>query len=252
MKPRPRRRLANGYAPGRDGVVNAPHVQWQHRLAIGNVHASAADTIAFADALFAGNIIASETIQREIAQSSEGYPLGWHFDTLTLENGQALQQFSASGSTRGFSAELHHIPNAGLSIALLANTGGMYFGALADALAHISLGEAADLPSPPMLRRILASGSEIEAFLASLPQDQQHAIEVYQFGYELIRANFGQDAVTSMRWVSRILPDEADALVGLGDAHLRVGLNEEAKAAFEQALALEPAHAGARQRLDQE
>lgn len=249
---RPQSRLANGYAPGRDGVVNAPHVQWQHSLAIGNIHASTADTIAFADALFAGDFITTQSIQNELAQTSEGYPYGWHYDALTLESGQSLPRFSASGSTRGFSAELHHIPDTELSIALLANTGGMYFGPLAEALARISLGETADIPSPPMLRRFLASGLEIEAFLASLPQDQQHAVEVYQFGYELIRANFGQDAVASMHWVTRILPDEADAQVGLGDAYLRVGLDEEAEAAFEQALALQPDHAGARQRLDQD
>ena len=248
----PVERLANGYAPGRNGPLNAPHVEWRHSLAIGNAYATAEELIDFARGFLGGELIAPEIIETHIAQPSGGYPYGWHYSEAELNEQTQLARFAASGSTRGFSAELHHYPDAELSIAITANTGGMYYGPLAETLAQASLGLDTMPIEPPLLRQFLAQTESADRFLDQLTETPETDLTAYQFGYELIRANFGHDAIAVFEWLASRLPQEADVWVGLGDAQRRTGNTEAARQAYQHALDVQPGHSAAMNRLSDE
>ena len=77
--------------------------------------------------------------------------------------------------------------------------------------------------------------------------DTEAAMEI--IGYQMLKMGDGPAAVALLEDNRRDHPDSAAAQFGLGRAYRASGRRDEARAAFERALALDPKHERARQAL---
>jgi CubicO group peptidase (beta-lactamase class C family) len=144
--------LATGYAT-KETLVPAPAMAWSLPFAGGGICATAGDLLKWQEGLERGRFLpaASLTAMREPTRLDDGtaidYGLGTRIGTLGR-----LRIYGHTGTGGGFNNTLVSVPDARLSIAVLANTDPAPTSAIADAIASSVLGvepiSEADLDVP--------------------------------------------------------------------------------------------------------
>lgn len=173
-------RLAHGYVV-RDGrLVPAAPATWTTPFAAGGVCATAADLVRWEAALDSGRLISRRSVElmRTATTLVDGtridYGLGTRLGSL---QGHAIVGHTGSGN--GFNAELASLPNDGLTIAVLSNTGSARAGILAAAMARSALELA-----PAALKGSVVPAAERDALTGRFDAEDG-PIETFPCGAEL-------------------------------------------------------------------
>ncbi|MEM8930214.1 MAG: serine hydrolase domain-containing protein [Acidobacteriota bacterium] len=127
---------ARGYVSRKGRFQNAKAIEMHAPFAAGALCSTVLDLVQWARALFGGSIVSPIRLREmttpvEIRGRAREYGYGVVIDDL-----DGHRRFQHGGSISGFSAYLCHYPDSNLSIAVLANTGGVDAEGLADELAR--------------------------------------------------------------------------------------------------------------------
>jgi len=133
--------LARFYDRDDDGSVRpAPVVDNSNKWAGGGLVATTADLVRFALGLARGDVLADSTRaemwSRQTPEGGPSYGLGWGVGELA-----GRRAVSHSGGSMGATAMLILLPDEGIAVAVLGNTGGVGHGGIAGRVARILLGE---------------------------------------------------------------------------------------------------------------
>lgn len=138
-----------GYSGGADGVVNTEYLSMTHPYAAGSLLSSVDDLARWDAAISRGELIGAEGWEKAFTPirlndgRSTGYGAGWQIGTLgphgTVEHG---------GGINGFISHVRRVPEAGIFVAVLANSDqpSANPGEIGLRLAEIALGGIPDVP----------------------------------------------------------------------------------------------------------
>lgn len=108
--------------------------------AAGGLYSTAGDVLAFSDALFGGRLIGRDMLGRMTTPGLDDYGYGVWSRTMRID-GVACRVVTRPGRIMGARAQLLHMPDAGLTIVMLANTGAADLDAFSAAVARRVAGQ---------------------------------------------------------------------------------------------------------------
>lgn len=176
---------ARGYVPvGRDGLADAPYLDWSVKVGNGSIVSTAGDLLTFVTGLFEGGLLADSTRTKMFGHYAGGhYGYGW----FMREIGKRSVIF-LNGNTPGYSAYLARYPADGVSVVVLANNDIPLATELGRTAAALTLGDT--YPAPPSFPP-----------LADDTVDGADYIGRYQFSWYTMDVAMGDsDLVATMGW----------------------------------------------------
>jgi serine beta-lactamase-like protein LACTB, mitochondrial len=130
---------ASYYERTEDGWVNATPVDNSNKWAGGGLIATAADLVNFGLGLAAGRVLSerarAESWRKQTPEGEASYGLGWGVGEI-----EGHRAVSHSGGSMGATAMLIVLPDDGIVVSVLGNTGGVGHAGIAGRVARIMLG----------------------------------------------------------------------------------------------------------------
>jgi hypothetical protein len=127
---------AAGYAPGKDGPVNASFVHMSIPFSAGALYSTTEDLLRWEQGLFGGKVLKPESLAKMTTPFKQDYAFGLG---VTTRNGHKV--IAHNGGIEGFNTSLAYYPDDKLVVAVLANLNGGAADALAEKLAQVAHGE---------------------------------------------------------------------------------------------------------------
>ena len=133
----------NGYRSWADGTAYRPNTSAATVAeSAGAMLASVRDVSDWQDALFSGDVLEPESLERMLRfDERSGYGLGMRRAWL-----DGIAGYGHGGSLRGFVAIMYRLPDQDIDVVLLTNLGNVSLQGLADALTHIALKSLPEVP----------------------------------------------------------------------------------------------------------
>ena len=133
----------NGYRSWADGTAYRPNTSAATVAeSAGAMLASVRDVSDWQDALFSGDVLEPESLERMLRfDERSGYGLGMRRAWL-----DDIAGYGHGGSLRGFVAIMYRLPDQDIDVVLLTNLGNVSLQGLADALTHIALKSLPEVP----------------------------------------------------------------------------------------------------------
>ncbi len=129
---------ARFYSRGADGWVNAPAVDLSNKWAGGGLVATAGDLVNFALGVAGGGVLSdaarAEMWRRQTPEGEVSYGLGW-----TVGEIEGRRVVAHSGGSTGATAMLILLPDDGIAVSVLGNTGGVGHAGIARRVVEILL-----------------------------------------------------------------------------------------------------------------
>ena len=146
---RPRKLIADrseGYSRSAGGLVHAPYLSMNLPFAAGAIASNVSDLIRWQHALFSGEVVGQDSlsVMTTSGELTDGSSLGYGFG-LAIGEFDGHSKISHGGSINGFRSSLAYYPDAGITIAVLANTDGANPGRMEAAIARLVLEGVEDL-----------------------------------------------------------------------------------------------------------
>lgn len=135
-------RRAAGYAPGRDGLVNASYVDMSIPLSAGALYSTTEDLLKWEQALFGGKLLSAASLAMMTTPFKGNYACG-----LMVETRNGHQAIQHGGGIDGFNTQLTYYPEDKLTLIVLGNLSGSAPGEIAEKLAALAHGETVKLPA---------------------------------------------------------------------------------------------------------
>lgn len=159
------------------------------------------------------------------------------------------------GRSAGATSVLRYISERDIVIVALSNTASDFRPMVHDITSLLHGGEV-ELPQPSVLRRVrlaLASGgtsAAAEAFRTALANGDATEDDLNTLGYEQLGWGDGADAVALFRLNAETYPESWNVHDSLGEGLATIGRRDEAIAAYERSLELNPDNTNGRAVLD--
>jgi CubicO group peptidase (beta-lactamase class C family) len=133
---------AAGYSPAPDGPVNAGYIDMSIPFSAGALYSTTHDLLRWEQALFAGELLSTESLRKMTIPFKRNYGCG-----LLVRTVNGLNVIDHGGGIEGFSTMLAYYPDDKLTVVVLGNLEGEAPVEIADSLAAIAHGEKVILPS---------------------------------------------------------------------------------------------------------
>jgi CubicO group peptidase (beta-lactamase class C family) len=134
-------RRAAGYAPGKDGPVNAGFVHMSIPFSAGALYSTTEDLLRWEHGLLGGKLLSAASLARMTTPVKNDYAFG-----LTVRTVNGHKVIEHGGGIEGFNTELAYYPDDKLTVVVLGNVSGAAPGTIATKLAELCHGEAVKLP----------------------------------------------------------------------------------------------------------
>lgn len=201
---------ASGYAPGKDGPVNAGFIHMSIPFSAGALYSTTEDLLRWEQGLFGGKVLSAASLAKMTTPFKDDYALG--VGVRTIHGHKVIDH---GGGIEGFNTFLAYYPEDKLTVAALANLNGDAPDQIAARLAMIAHGEKVVLPSE---RKEITVAPEI---LAKYAGTYQAAPKTYMMitvsGGQLISQMSGQGkAPLFAESETKFFPKVVDAEVEFG------------------------------------
>ncbi len=238
-----------GYTRLVDELVRAPHEDKTYVTGAGSLYSTADDLFEWARALRGGRVLSAESVRLLFTPNAGSYGYGWFVGGYRVPSGddgftRALHQ----GGSPGFRTALALYFDHDLTVITLSNveptTGGLW-----DRVGNALLGYEEEVPrsnvAEDVYRTVLTDGVEAGLTAAARlgergPHSEPSESDLTRVGYAYLGADRVEQALRLFRYYAGRYPDDANAHDSLGEALAAAGRVEEAIAAYERALALDP------------
>jgi CubicO group peptidase (beta-lactamase class C family) len=135
-------RRAAGYAPGKDGPVNAEFIHMTIPFSAGALYSTTEDLLRWEQALFGGKVLSAASLARMTTPFQSDYALGVGVRTVS-----GHKVIDHGGGIEGFNTFLAYYPDDKLTVAALSNLSGRAPQQIVTRLAALARGESVELPS---------------------------------------------------------------------------------------------------------
>lgn len=135
------KRRARGYAPGPDGLVNAPYLDMSIPFSAGGLYSTVGDLYLWDQALYGEKILKKPSLDAMFTAVRHDY--GYGYGVAKLFNHRVL---SHGGGIEGFRTSINRFPDDRVTVIVLSNYEGANSGRIARDLAAVAFGEKYELP----------------------------------------------------------------------------------------------------------
>jgi CubicO group peptidase (beta-lactamase class C family) len=133
---------AEGYMPGKDGLVVARSESMSVPWAAGSLYSTTGDLLKWEQALFGGKVLSADSLKLMTTAGKGNYGLG-----VGVDDKDGMKLVSHGGGIEGFNTFLSYIPEKRIAVVVLANVNGSAPGAMAGQLLDVVLGKPVVLAS---------------------------------------------------------------------------------------------------------
>jgi CubicO group peptidase (beta-lactamase class C family) len=133
---------AQGYKPGKDGLVLARSESMTVPWAAGSMYSTTGDLLKWEHGLFGGKVLSAESLKKMTTPGKGDYGLG-----VFIETKDGLRTVSHGGGIEGFNTGLKYAPDRRIAIVILSNVNGDAPGAMGSQLLDVVLGKPVTLRS---------------------------------------------------------------------------------------------------------
>jgi CubicO group peptidase (beta-lactamase class C family) len=135
-------RRAAGYAPGKDGPVNAGFIHMSIPFSAGALYSTTEDLLRWEQGLFGGKLLSAASLAKMTTPFKNDYACGVFVHTT-----KGRKVIEHGGGIEGFNTYLAYFPEGKVAVVALGNLSGQAPQEVADRLAAIAHGEKVELPS---------------------------------------------------------------------------------------------------------
>jgi CubicO group peptidase (beta-lactamase class C family) len=132
---------AAGYAPGKNGPVNAGFVDMSIPFSAGALYSTTEDLLRWEQGLFGGKVLTPASLAKMTTPFKQDYAFG-----LGVSTNDGHKMIAHDGGIQGFNTFLAYFPDDKLVVAVLANLNGPFADQIARNLASVAHGEKVVLP----------------------------------------------------------------------------------------------------------
>lgn len=251
-------RRATGYARGFDGDQHAPFIDMSTPYAAGALYSTVRDLYRWDQALDARRLLSPRGYEAWFAPRVPAvfghYAYGWFVHRVSRGPGRdSALAIQHGGSINGFGAMNFRVPEDGIAIIYLDNTG--QHPPLERDILRILYGEEPDPPVASIARTIypviLKDGmapavSRYRALKSGQPHQYDFGEqELNLLGYHLLATSRVSEATAIFRLNTECYPESGNAFDSLGEAELAAGDTAAAVASYRRSLALDAGNANA-------
>lgn len=135
-------RRASGYAPSKDGPVNADYISMTIPQGAGGLYSTTHDLLKWQRGLYGGKLLKPATLAAFRTPYKDGYALG-----IGVQNAGGVTTIEHGGGIEGFNTSLAYDPDRKITVVVLGNLNGPSPGKLSKSLMTLARGGAVVLPS---------------------------------------------------------------------------------------------------------
>jgi len=172
---------ASGYAPGPNGLLNAPYIDMSNVVAVGGLYSTTLDLLKWEQGLFAGKILSSASLKKMITPFKNNYALGLEVQTV---NGRLV--ISHAGGIEGFGTMLMYYPDDKLTIVVMSNIQGGTAYEIAEKLALVAHDEKVVLA--PKRKEMIVSSKILEKYIGTYQLTSMFVIITLENGHLMAQA----------------------------------------------------------------
>jgi CubicO group peptidase (beta-lactamase class C family) len=110
---------ASGYAPNKDGLVNAGYIDMTIPLSAGGLYSTTEDLLRWEQGLFGGKLLSPDSLKKMTTPFKNDYGLG-----LGIRSVNGHEEIAHGGGIEGFNTMLAYYPDDKLTVVVLANVNG--------------------------------------------------------------------------------------------------------------------------------
>jgi len=133
-------RRAQGYMPGKGGLVLARSESMTVPWAAGSIYSTTGDLLKWEHGLFGGKVLSADSLKAMTTPGKGSYGLG----VFVADKG-GLKEVSHGGGIEGFNTNLIYVPERRIAVVVLSNVNGAAPGVMGDQLLDVVLGKPVTL-----------------------------------------------------------------------------------------------------------
>lgn len=183
------RHRASGYAPGPDGLVNAPYIDMSVPFAAGGLYSTTGDLLRWERALFGGKVLSEASLEEMTTPFKDNY--GFGVGIRTPSDGDKIVLHS--GGIEGFNTSLIHGARNDLVVVVLSNVNGPAADELSDDLFKIVHGDKVVLISDR--KAIHLGATTLERYAGYYELRDESVMRIWRDGDHFLTQLPGQPAV---------------------------------------------------------
>jgi CubicO group peptidase (beta-lactamase class C family) len=178
---------ASGYAPGKDGPVNAGFVHMSIPFSAGALYSTTEDLLRWEQGLFGGKVLKAESLAKMTTPFKQDYAFG-----LGVSTNNGHKMIAHDGGIQGFNTSLAYFPDDKLVVAVLANLNGPA-GQIAGNLAKVVHGEKVVLPTER--KEVTVSPEILKQYVGTYELTPKFSLAITLEGGQLISQGTNQEKV---------------------------------------------------------
>ncbi|MFI5387676.1 MAG: serine hydrolase [Fimbriimonadales bacterium] len=179
---------AAGYAPGKDGPVNAGFIHMSIPFSAGGLYSTTGDLLRWEEGLFGGKVLSAASLAKMTTPFKNEYACG--VSVHTVNGHKAIEH---GGGIEGFSTFLAYYPEDKLTVVALANRNGDAPDGIVMRLAAVAHGEKVELPSER--KEITVSSKILQQYVGTYEFEPKMNMIVTLEGGQLVSQLSGQGKV---------------------------------------------------------
>ncbi|MGA9751413.1 MAG: serine hydrolase [Acidobacteriota bacterium] len=253
--------LTPGYEKAGGKVVTRRPWNLSTAFGAGAMVATVDDLYRFDRALDREGFLSGKSMEAMFTEGLGHYGCGWEVRFMAIGPGRTRRTVAGHEGFIFWSlARIYRIPEDGVFVALVNNTGDAPLPAVFDGIADLLYGREPAWPKPSAAGAVTALAFDKGAGAALKRYEEMKAVASgdYLFdekglnvlGYALLQGGKADDAVVVFRCVATSFPDSGNAWDSLGEGLAAAGRREEAVKAYARSLELQPSNRNAVERLD--
>jgi CubicO group peptidase (beta-lactamase class C family) len=182
---------AQGYSPGKDGLVHARSESMTVPWAAGAIYSTTGDLLRWERALFGGKVLNDASLAAMTTAGKGDYGLG-----LTVAQQNGVKVIQHGGGIEGFNTHLAYVPDRKITVVVLSNVNGGAPETMGGQLLDVAMGKPVILPSER--KPVPITKEELQKFTGIYDLAPTFALTVAVSGDSLTIQGTNQPALPAM------------------------------------------------------
>jgi CubicO group peptidase (beta-lactamase class C family) len=182
---------AQGYSPGKDGLVHARSESMTVPWAAGSIYSTTGDLLRWERALFGGKVLNDASLTAMTTAGKGDYGLG-----VGVVQQSGVKVIQHGGGIEGFNTQLAYVPDRKLTVVVLSNVNGSAPGSMGAQLLDVAMGKSVILASER--KPVPITKEELQKFTGVYDLSSAFALTVAVSGDSLTIQGTNQPALPAM------------------------------------------------------
>jgi CubicO group peptidase (beta-lactamase class C family) len=182
---------AQGYSPGKDGLVHARSESMTVPWAAGSIYSTTGDLLRWERALFGGKVLNDASLAAMTTAGKGDYGLG-----VGVVQQSGVKVIQHGGGIEGFNTQLAYVPDRKITVIVLSNVNGAAPGAMGGQLLDVAMGKPVILASER--KPVPITKEELQKFTGVYDLAPTFALTVAVSGDSLTVQGSNQPALPAM------------------------------------------------------